>query len=174
VRRVRARKVRVDRRVRAVTGGQGISRVSGEAGRGESLRMATSMPPALTLSAVANSRNSRPLRSRLQTKTGMASGSRLHWRRSFWRLLAFMLTRPQASTGCQTAPKLPNLRPKCGETGGNDGAFGRNTGKTLEDRALAGFSFTFCSLGKGSSHRQTIVKKCNLLLHLGNSVVLFR
>jgi hypothetical protein len=45
-------------------------------------RTARSIPPALTFSAVANSRISFPLSSRLRTKTGMASGKRGHLRRS--------------------------------------------------------------------------------------------
>lgn len=49
---------------------------------GKTRRMATSIPPALTFNEVANSRNSLPLRSRLLTKTGIASGNLDHFRRS--------------------------------------------------------------------------------------------
>ena len=45
-------------------------------------RTANSAPEALMFRAVANSRNSLPFSSRLRTKTGMASGSRGHCRRS--------------------------------------------------------------------------------------------
>src|SRR4029077_2691547 len=48
---------------------------------------ATSIPPALILRAVANSRNSLPFSSRLRTKTGIAKGSRLHFRLSVSGLL---------------------------------------------------------------------------------------
>jgi hypothetical protein len=61
---------------------------------GNTLRMATSIPPALTLSAVANSRNSLPLPSRLRTKTGIAKGNLVHLRRSVARLDRFMQTFP--------------------------------------------------------------------------------
>lgn len=143
---MRARRVRVERRDSAATGGHGISRMSGEAGRGDSLRMATSMPPALTLRAVANSRNSRPLRSRLRTKTGMASGSRLHWRRSFWRLLAFMLTRPQrvqiAIKSTQTAKSAGKVRrnrskPRCSRA-----QYGQNLNRSGVSRHLIHLLFT--------------------------------
>jgi hypothetical protein len=49
---------------------------------GRTRRMATSIPPALTFNDVANSRNSLPFRSRLRTKTGIASGNLVHFRRS--------------------------------------------------------------------------------------------
>src|SRR6476619_3468294 len=50
---------------------------------GKDRRTATSAPPALTFNAVANSRNSLPLSSRLRTNTGIANGNRVHFRRSF-------------------------------------------------------------------------------------------
>ena len=50
-------------------------------------RTASSIPPALTLRAVANSRNSFPLPSRLRTKTGMAKGNLGHFRLSVCLLL---------------------------------------------------------------------------------------
>src|ERR1700716_1187799 len=55
---------------------------------------ATSIPPALILSAVANSRNSLPFSSRLRTKTGIAKGSRLHFRLSASGLLWFTQNPP--------------------------------------------------------------------------------
>src|SRR5713101_1794706 len=55
---------------------------------------ATSIPPALILRAVANSRNSLPLSSRLRTKTGIARGSRLHFRLSVSGPLWFTQTPP--------------------------------------------------------------------------------
>ena len=65
----------------AATGALGISsRICAIAGRAR--RIATSIPPALTFKAVANSRNSLPLPSRLRTKTGIASGNLAHFRRS--------------------------------------------------------------------------------------------
>src|SRR5207253_60839 len=65
----------------AANGALGISSNScDESGR--SRRTATRAPAALILSAVANSRNSLPLSSRLFTKTGIANGNRGHLRRS--------------------------------------------------------------------------------------------
>ena len=63
-------------------------------------RIATSIPPALTFKAVANSRNSLPLPSRLRTKTGIASGNRAHFRRSFPALAPFMQTFPSQLAPC--------------------------------------------------------------------------
>jgi len=57
---------------------------------GKARRTATSIPPALTFRAVANSRNSFPWPSRLWTKTGMASGNLVHFRRSPTGLVMFM------------------------------------------------------------------------------------
>ena len=80
----------------AATGALGISsRIWATAGK--TRRTATSMPPALTFRAVANSRNSFPFSSRLRTKTGMASGSLDHLRRSPAGRTAFMQTFPLAS-----------------------------------------------------------------------------
>ncbi len=47
------------------------------------LRIASSTPPALSLSKVLNSRNSLPCPLMPRTKTGMARESRAQWRRSF-------------------------------------------------------------------------------------------
>ena len=66
---------------RVASGALGISkRICALDGR--LLRTANNIPPALTLRAVANSRNSFPFSSRLRTKTGMARGSRGHFRLS--------------------------------------------------------------------------------------------
>ena len=46
------------------------------------MRIASSTPPALSLSKVLNSRNSLPCALTPRTKTGMARGSRAQWRRS--------------------------------------------------------------------------------------------
>ena len=83
-RTVRARSVRaaLGRPVVAARGALGISSNT-EAAFGKDRRTATSAPPALTFNAVANSRNSLPLSSRLRTNTGIANGSRVHFRRSF-------------------------------------------------------------------------------------------
>ena len=81
---VRARRVRAARGRRALgaKGALGISSVICVDG-GSVRRTATRAPPAPMFSAVANSRNSLPFSLRLRTKTGMASGSRVHLRRSF-------------------------------------------------------------------------------------------
>lgn len=81
---VRARKVRaaLGRLAVAARGALGISSKTCAA-FGNERRTATRAPPALMLRAVANSRNSFPLSSRLRTKTGIARGSRVHFRRSF-------------------------------------------------------------------------------------------
>ena len=80
----RARNVRAARGRLAVaaSGALGISSKTCAA-FGNERRTATRAPPALMLRAVANSRNSFPLSSRLRTKTGIARGSRVHFRRSF-------------------------------------------------------------------------------------------
>jgi hypothetical protein len=75
----------------AVIGALGISKRNWAMG-GNTLRMAINIPPALTFSAVANSRNSFPFASRLRTKTGIASGSRAHLRRSVPRFEPFIRT----------------------------------------------------------------------------------
>jgi hypothetical protein len=92
-RTVRARKVRaaLGRTVAAAKGALGISsEIRAESGRER--RTATSAPPAETFSAVANSRNSFPLSSRLRTNTGIASGRRGHLRRSVSGALGFKPT----------------------------------------------------------------------------------
>jgi hypothetical protein len=86
--------------------------------RGKERRTATRAPPAETLRAVANSRNSLPLSSRLRTKTGMASGKRIHWRRSFsglrlvtpapWHVIAYGLPHLRGQTACQR--RLPQAK----------------------------------------------------------------
>jgi len=53
---------------------------------------ATSMPPAETLRAVANSKNSLSVSARPRTKTGMAKGRRGHRRRSVVAVLRFTHT----------------------------------------------------------------------------------
>src|SRR5271169_2610179 len=80
-------------------------------------RIATSIPPALTFKAVANSRNSLPLLSRLRTKTGIARGNRAHLRRSFPALAPFMQTFPSLSPPPTGAHEGPNLRQTPYETG---------------------------------------------------------
>jgi hypothetical protein len=73
------------------TGALGISSwISATPGRFR--RTATSMPPALTFKAVANSRNSFPFSSRLRTKTGMARGNLAHFRRSVLAQLNHLCT----------------------------------------------------------------------------------
>jgi len=98
VRRALARNVREARGsdANAATGALGISRrICAMAG--SIRRIATSIPPALTFKAVANSRNSLPLPSRLRTKTGIASGNRAHLRRSFPAVAPLMQTFPSLS-----------------------------------------------------------------------------
>jgi len=70
--------------------GSGVDAASGELGiwsvtranDGKARRKATSMPPALTFSAVVNSKISPSLPSRPRMKTGIAKGNRGHRRRS--------------------------------------------------------------------------------------------
>jgi len=80
----RARRVRAARGRPAVAanGALGISSRTCAA-LGNERRTATNAPPALMLSAVANSRKSFPFSSRLRTNTGIAKGRRVHFRRSF-------------------------------------------------------------------------------------------
>ena len=68
-------------------GAEGISRDTHDQRR-KGLRIASSTPPALSLSKVLNSRNSLPCALTPRTKTGMARGSRAQWRRSGFRLAA--------------------------------------------------------------------------------------
>jgi hypothetical protein len=77
---------------------------------GKTRRIATNIPPALTFSAVANSRNSFPLLSRLRTKTGIANGSRVHFRRSVSRPAPFMQSSPLFAKQAPEAHHGPNLR----------------------------------------------------------------
>ena len=68
-------------------GAEGISRDTRDQRR-KGLRIASSTPPALSLSKVLNSRNSLPCALTPRTKTGMARGSRAQWRRSGFGLAA--------------------------------------------------------------------------------------
>jgi hypothetical protein len=61
---------------------EGISSDARDPSR-KGLRIASSTPPALSLSMVLNSRNSLPCPLMPRTKTGMARESRAQWRRSF-------------------------------------------------------------------------------------------
>src|SRR5215467_12247479 len=83
MRMARARSVRDDfgNEAEAARGALGISSRT-RADWGRARRSAINAPPPPMLSAVANSRNSLPLSSRLRTKTGMASGKRSHLRDS--------------------------------------------------------------------------------------------
>src|SRR5207244_2588307 len=92
----------------AATGALGISRRIW-ATAGNARRIATNIPPALTLRAVANSKKSLPFPSRLRTKTGIASGNRVHFRRSVDALVPFMQTSPSALALPFEAPHGPNL-----------------------------------------------------------------
>lgn len=84
IRVARARRVRAARG-RAAVAAKGALGISSRtcAALGNERRTATKAPPALILSAVANSRNSFPFSSRLRTNTGIAKGRRAHFRRSF-------------------------------------------------------------------------------------------
>ena len=55
---------------------------------GKERRETTKAPPGEMLTAVANSRESRPFPSRVLTKTGMAKSSRAHLRCSFFDTLS--------------------------------------------------------------------------------------
>lgn len=109
---VRARRVReaFGRLVVAASGALGISsRTCADGGR-ERLT-ATSAPPAETFRAVANSRKSLPVSSLLRTKTGIASGSLGHFRRSVSGSRRFKITPSNRKLtlylrhlSCQTAP----------------------------------------------------------------------
>lgn len=84
MRSVRARRMReaLGNAEVETSGAQGISRMTCVES-GKQRRKATKAPPAEMFNAVANSSVSLPLSSRLRTKTGMASGRRGHFRRSF-------------------------------------------------------------------------------------------
>ena len=83
IRITRARNIRLVRRHFTFfrRGAEGISSVTRDHRR-NGLRIASSAPPALTLSKVLNSKNSRPCALIQRTKTGMARGSRAQRRRS--------------------------------------------------------------------------------------------
>jgi hypothetical protein len=100
VRKVFARRFLETRgsKVIAPTGALGISNSTWVA-PGSNLRTATSIPPALTFKAVANSRNSLPLSSWLRTKTGMAKGNLAHFRRSAPILGVLIQSSPKWASG---------------------------------------------------------------------------
>ena len=75
-------------------GAEGISRDTRDQRR-KGLRIASSAPPALALSKVLNSKNSRPCALIQRTKTGMARGNRTQRRRSEFRSLAAENPLPQ-------------------------------------------------------------------------------
>jgi|SRR5580700_2300990 len=87
-RRLRATRGRA---AKAASGALGISSKTW-AVEGIERRTATSMPPAETLRAVANSKNSFPVSAPLLTKTGIAKGRRGHRRRSAAEVLPFTHT----------------------------------------------------------------------------------
>lgn len=119
MRSVRARRLREawGKAAKAASGALGISRVTG-AVKESCRRTATSIPPALTFSAVANSRDSFPCSSRLRTKTGIASGSRAHFRRSLRGFFALTRTSWRGLTTSSTgAPRGPKPGRKVGENG---------------------------------------------------------
>jgi hypothetical protein len=121
MRSVRARRTLavLGRAVVETSGAQGISSTTCVE-RGKERRRAIKAPPAETLRAVANSRASLPFSSRLRTKTGMASGSRGHLRRS--------------CSGCRRIKQFPRrvglpvpLQHPRGQTGGLEAYFGGGT-----------------------------------------------
>src|SRR5450759_1439179 len=63
---------------------------------GKERRTTTKAPPGEMLMAVANSRESLPLRSRVRIKTGMASCNRAHLRSSFFDNLPVSYTHLRA------------------------------------------------------------------------------
>lgn len=83
IRRTRARSIRTarGRAACATRGAEGISKEMRDERR-KVLRIASSTPPALSLSSVLNSTNSFPSESRPRTNTGMARGRRGQRRRS--------------------------------------------------------------------------------------------
>jgi hypothetical protein len=108
----RARSVRDDfgNEAEAARGALGISRRT-RADWGKARRSAIRAPPPPMLSAVANSRNSLPLSSRLRTNTGIAKGRRSHFRSS--RSALFWLKRATFPCGldpCLLAHHGPNPR----------------------------------------------------------------
>src|SRR5207302_3375921 len=90
-------RVTVGRAAKAAKGALGISSETC-AVEGMERRTATSIPPAETLRAVANSRNSLSASVLLRTKTGMAKGKRGHCRRSAVGVLPFT---PTHTPSCQ-------------------------------------------------------------------------
>jgi hypothetical protein len=118
MRRALARRLReaLGKAARAANGALGISSEMAAEGP-RTRRTATSMPPALTLRAVANSRHSLPLSSRLRTKTGIASGNRTHLRRSPRTLFVFTQASSLSSFNLVfTAPWGPKPRANPGES----------------------------------------------------------
>jgi hypothetical protein len=93
VRSTLARRVRdaLGRAARAARGALGISSETSTA-PGRDRRTATSIPPADTLRAVANSRNSLSSSILLLTNTGIARGRRAHRRRSALGVFGFTHT----------------------------------------------------------------------------------
>ena len=127
----------------ADTGALGISSwMTASAGR--TLRTATSMPPALTFRAVANSRDSLPSLSRLRTNTGMAKGRRDHLRRSVWGRAVFK----RAAPACESSTS----RAKCGLNSAEARTRIRSAGgfrpkKPHSDRRSAAFCSLYIRLG---------------------------
>ena len=146
-------------------------------------RTATSMPPAETLRAVANSRNSLSASDWLRTKTGTARGKRGQRRRSVDGVLPFKPnTHPFLRTIAQRFKHLrgqnlncrANPRTNPGKSGENQVNFGCSQGlKSVK----CGFSMPFaCTrrlpLAMPQTGAQSTVE-CRVLPHLGNQVAFF-
>lgn len=131
------------------------------------------MPPALTLRDVANSRLSRPLLSWLRTKTGIASGSLDHLRRSFTGLRSAM----HHSHRCQLPLDLAHYWPTAGNL--QQDALETGTKQPLKPeenrlkRKIPHVVFAFYSPHLNASRRANSPQKCNKLRHLGNSIAFF-
>src|SRR5581483_6143705 len=107
-------------------------------------RIATSIPPALTFRAVANSRNSFPLPSRLRTNTGIASGSLVHLRRSFLGRSLFMNNSKTARTWESKHIRGQNSGQEAAEGLAISGVTERNGAKQDGKRMISAIIFSFC------------------------------
>ena len=169
MRSVRARRLlaALGRAVNAATGALGISKRIW-AKEGKTRRIATSIPPALTLRAVANSRSSFPWSSWLRTKTGIANGSLAHF--SLFSIGQQTVHRTSLS---RTNPSSKQIGGQIsGESAGKMGAKWSidpsSTAKSGRNPAFSADIFALYSPFGQSTSQAADSQKCRVLLHLGN------
>src|SRR5436305_2826527 len=153
-------------------GALGISKRNWAMG-GRTLRIAISIPPALTLRAVANSKNSFPFASRLRTKTGMASGNRAHLRRSVSWFEPFMRTSASPFLRYLEAHTLPKAPCTSVKTSRKPRVFGDYYPESRTQPSFTLTLFALCSAERRRYCNTETARKCRVLLHLGNSVSFF-